>query len=119
MKRRIGNAIVVGFAVIGVIAMVRQLAGQSASPFATAATTHVGVIVHDLDKTAKTIEDVFGVKIPPATTGLTKWDGPTGPAQWRVKLTSFKLGTMTLELVEPVEGTGPHRAHLDKFGQGL
>jgi hypothetical protein len=72
------------------------------------------VIVRDVDQTARSVEQVFGVRVPPAqTAGPISW--PENPAgahlQWRVKLTSFDLAGLTIELVEPLEGPGP-RARL-------
>lgn len=115
------RAIVWSLACIGAVTSVRALAGQQASPFVGAPTTHVGVIVRDVDATVRRMQDTFGVSIPAATvTGKTVWNGdPSGPKEWRVKLTSFVLGSMTLELVEPLDAAGPHRAHLDRFGPGL
>lgn len=31
----------------------------------------------------------------------------------------FKLGDLSIELLQPLRGRGPHRDHLEKFGQGL
>lgn len=115
------RAIVWCLAAIGAVTTVRTLSGQVTSPLAGRPTTHVGVIVRDVDATVARMERTFGVSIPPATvSGTTTWTGdPAGPQAWRVKLTSFQLGTMTLELVEPLDNAGPHRAHLDRFGPGL
>ena len=119
--RLVRNAVVGIFAVIGVIASVHQLAGQGASPLNGLTPTHVGIIVQDIEKSAQTFHDVFGVTVPPASlSGPISWpENPAGPVQWSVKLTTFKLGSLTVELVEPVNGPGPHRAFLNKFGQGL
>lgn len=115
------RVIVWSLAFIGAVTSVRALAEQAASPFAGAPTTHVGVIVRDVDATVRRMQDTFGVSIPAATvSGKTVWNGdPSGPQEWRVKLTSFVLGNITLELVEPLDAAGPHRAHLDRFGPGL
>ena len=115
------SAIITVFALIGVVASVQRLVGQNDSPLDGAVTTHVGVIVHDIDETARVFEDVLGVTVPPAReAGPISWPGnPAGPVEWHLKLTSFQLGSLTIELVEPVTGPGPHQAHLDQFGQGL
>jgi len=115
------RATVAVFALIGVLASARTLAGRQANPFAGAPTTHVGVIVRDVDATAQRIRETLGADVPPAfTSGKTVWTGdPSGPTSWRVKLTSFTLGELTVELVEPLDAAGPHRAHLERFGQGL
>ncbi len=116
----LGKAIVMMFAVIGVAASVERLVGQGASAMAPVRPHHVGVIVKDVDATAKRFEEVFGITVPPAkASSYTQWATDAGPVQWRVKLTSFTLGNLTVELVEPLDSAGPHRAHLDRFGQGL
>src|SRR5262245_17001959 len=120
--RMLSRGVVGLFAVVGVIATVQRLASQDITPLAHPIPTHVGIIVNDIDKTAKKFEEVFGITVPPInTSGMTSWaDNPAGAnVQWRVKLVSFTLGSMTIELVEPLEGPGPHRAFLDRFGQGL
>lgn len=108
-------------AVVGAATTIRTVAGQAASPLARAPVTHVGVIVRDVDATVRRMEETFGIRIPaPFVSGKTVWNGdPSGPKEWRVKLTSFVLGGVTLELVEPLDEAGPHRAHLNQFGQGL
>ena len=115
------KAIVTIFALIGVTTSVQRLVEQNASPIDGAVTTHIGIMVHDVDATARVFEDVFGVTVPPAReAGPISWpDNPAGPVEWYVKLTSFQLGSLTLELVEPVTGPGPHQAHIDRFGPGL
>ena len=119
--RTVRNALVALFTIIGLVTTVRELTGQRSRPWGDLTPAHLGIIVRDVDRAARSFEDVFGVTVPQAReSGLTSWpDNPAGPVQWRVKLTSFKMGALTLELVEPLDGPGPHRAHLEKFGQGL
>jgi catechol 2,3-dioxygenase-like lactoylglutathione lyase family enzyme len=120
--RSLGKAIVAAFAIIGVVASVQHVGGQNVSPFAGQTPTHVGVIVHDIEKTSRMFHDVFGVTVPPIQTSqrITWPENPAGPdVAWRVRLTTLRLGTLAIELVQPLEGAGPHRAHLERFGQGL
>ena len=120
--RTVLRAVVGVFAIVGVVASAERLFGQDVTPLARPLPTHIGIIVHDIEKTARKFEEVFGIKVPPInTSGMTSWaDNPAGAnVQWRVKLVSFPIGHMTIELVEPLEGPGPHRAFLDKFGQGM
>ncbi len=116
----LGKAIVMMFAVIGVAASAERLADQGTSAMAPVRPHHVGVIVRDVNATVKQFEDVLGITVPPAkVSGYTQWATDAGPVRWRVTLTSFTLGSLTVELVEPLDGAGLHRAHLDRFGQGL
>jgi catechol 2,3-dioxygenase-like lactoylglutathione lyase family enzyme len=120
-KWRLGRAVVLAFALFGVFAFCRDLLGQAQSPFVNVTPIHIGVIVDDIERAARTYRDVFGVQVPPARdAGPNSWPGnPAGDVQWTLKLTSFKLGTTTIELVQPLVGPGPHRNHLERFGPGL
>lgn len=120
MARAVLRVFVLAFAVIGVVSSAERLFGQASTPMAPVTPVHVGIIVRDADAAARKWADVFGIAVPPPkSSGYTQWTDAAGPAQWRVKLTSFQLGSMTVELVEPLDTAGPHRAHLDRFGQGL
>ena len=118
--RSIGKSIVAVFAVIGVIASVQQLRGQSTSPFEGSAVGHVGIIVNDMDKTLKVFEQVFGV-----APGAAREVGPIPVIGYgdntntRVKFIQVTFGGTVFEFIQPVSGPGPHKEHLDKFGQGL
>ena len=117
---RLVHVVVLAFAVIGVVSSAERMFGQASTPMAPVTPVHVGIIVRDADAAARKWADVFGIAIPPPkSSGYTQWSDATGSAQWRVKLTSFQLGGMTVELVEPLDSAGPHRAHLDRFRQGL
>ncbi|MGE0394871.1 MAG: VOC family protein [Vicinamibacterales bacterium] len=116
----LARGIVLVFAAVGVVSSVERLVGQAGNPMQPVVTHHLGIIVRDVDEAAKTWSRVFGVTVPPPkASGYTEWTGAHTPGRWRVKLTSFQLGQMTIELVEPLDAAGPHRAHLDRFGQGL
>jgi catechol 2,3-dioxygenase-like lactoylglutathione lyase family enzyme len=111
------------FAVVGVVASIQQLRGQSASPLAGATVAHVGIVVKDLDKAVRLIEQTFGVTVPPARLApigrlIVPADEPGG-VESRVKFTAVQIGGISLEMIEPVSGHGPHADHLAKFGQGL
>src|SRR5262249_37743767 len=121
--RTLGKSIVVMFAVIGLVLSIQQLRGQSASPLAGAKVAHVGIIVADLDKTIAQLQDIFGVTIPPGRlvpigTLLVPADQP-GSVNSKVKFTAVEIAGLSLELLEPVSGPGPHADHLAKFGQGV
>ena len=121
LGRTFGKGIVVIFAVIGLIASVQRLRGQSATPMAGFAVTHVGIIVRDMDKTIQYFEEIFGIDVPAPTEfgPLSLPADVPGREQSRVKIVQFKLGDLSIELLQPLRGPGPHRDHLEKFGQGL
>jgi methylmalonyl-CoA/ethylmalonyl-CoA epimerase len=119
--RLLGKTVVAMFAVIGVIASIQQLRGQAATPLDGATLDHIGIVTRDVDKTVKLMEETFGITIPAAkVTGpiLLPGEAP-GTAQYKVKFTRAQIGKLTIEMIEPAGGTGPHKDHLDKFGQGM
>lgn len=119
--RLLGKSVVVMFAAIGVIASIQQLRGQGGTPLNGVTLDHIGLVTKDVDKTVKIFEQAFGITVPAAKpTGplLLPGEAP-GTAQYRVKFTRAQIGALTIELIEPLAGTGPHRDHLDKYGQGM
>ena len=115
------KTIVVAFALIGVTSSMRAVRGQSDSPLDGVSIAHIGIIVHDIDATSRIFEEIFGVDVP-----MVMEYGPLrfhttvpGSDESLVKVVHFTLGELTLELIEPVRGPGPHQDHLDRFGQGL
>ena len=119
--RVIAKGIVVMFAMIGVVASIQQVRGQSASPLSEAKVTHIGIMVNDIEKTSKMFEEVFGATVPKAFEfgPLPLPPGVADAASSKVKFATFKIGDIMFEMIEPVAGPGPHRDHIDKFGQGL
>jgi methylmalonyl-CoA/ethylmalonyl-CoA epimerase len=83
----------------------------------------VGLVVRDIEKTAKIYADVFGMKVPnviitdPAEVSHIKYRGATTPA--RAKLAFFQMGNVSLELIEPVDGPSTWREFLDEHGEGV
>jgi catechol 2,3-dioxygenase-like lactoylglutathione lyase family enzyme len=127
--RSIAQAVVIGFALIGVIATVQELRGQNAAPAAPLAAgtfTHVGIVVKDIAKASQLFADVYGVT-PPAMPRLYNYDGagipfPAGVAgnrNARAKLAQFTAGNVRIELIEPEGGPTAWSEHLEKFGQGV
>lgn len=89
----------------------------------TEVITQIGILVHDIEKTAQKIADFFGVEKPPIQlTGpreeaLTEYNGE--PSEARAKLAFFRMGQVDLELIEPDHHPSTWRDHLDKHGEGV
>jgi len=83
----------------------------------------VGMVVRDIEKTAKIYADVFGMKVPearltdPAEISHINYRGATTPA--RAKLAFFQMGNVSLELIEPVDGPSTWQEFLDEHGEGV
>lgn len=85
--------------------------------------TQIGLIVRDIEKTARTYAEVFGVDVPPIN-----WTDPVEKAETeyrgssslaRARLAFFDMGSLQLELIEPDEHPSTWREFLDKHGEGV
>jgi methylmalonyl-CoA/ethylmalonyl-CoA epimerase len=85
--------------------------------------TQVGIIVRDIDKTARAWAELLGVEAPkpfltdPVESAHTTYHGQSTPA--RARLAFFDLGQVQLELIEPVGGPSTWKDFLDQKGEGV
>ena len=83
----------------------------------------VGLIVRDIEKSAKTYADLFGVDVPawsltdPEEKAHTRYRGR--PTEGQAKLAFFQLGSLSLELIQPVGGPSTWQEFLDAHGEGV
>lgn len=83
----------------------------------------VGVIVKDIEKSARNYAEVFGIEVPKITItdtvdkAQTEYRGQSTPA--RAKLAFMQMGGMQLELIEPDEHPSTWREFLDTHGEGI
>jgi methylmalonyl-CoA/ethylmalonyl-CoA epimerase len=124
--RALGKSIVLAFACIGVLATVQQLRGQTAAPLAGGTFTHIGIVVRDVTKAAQMFADVYGATPPPTARvydnngrGIPFPPGIVGNTAASGKLMQFDVGTVRIELIEPVGGPTAWSEHLEKFGPGV
>ncbi|MBU9720605.1 MULTISPECIES: VOC family protein [Bacillaceae] len=82
----------------------------------------IGILVHDIEKTAQVYADFFGIDKPeismtdPLDKAGTEYKGEATEA--RAKLAFFDMGSLQLELIEPDNHPSTWREHLDKHGEG-
>jgi len=85
--------------------------------------TQIGLVVHDIKKTAQTFADFFGMDVPeikitqPVEQSFTNYRGESSAA--RAKLAFFDMGSLQLELIEPDNHPSTWREHLDHNGEGV
>ncbi len=85
--------------------------------------TQVAMVVRDVEKTARNYADLFGMEMPPIILtdpeekAHTRYRGRPTPA--RAKLAFFRMGSLSLELIEPVDGPSTWREFLDRHGEGI
>lgn len=93
------------------------------SVLGTKVITQIGIIVRDIEKTARAYADLFGMEVPtiqltdPQDKAKTMYRG--APAEARAKLAFFDMGSLQLELIEPDEHPSTWRDHLEKHGEGV
>lgn len=86
--------------------------------------TQVGLLVHDIERTAQEYADFLGVEMPEIiitneydqalTTYMDK------PTEARAKLAFFKVGEhLQIELIEPDQEPSTWRHDLDAYGEGV
>ncbi len=85
----------------------------------------VGVIVKDLDRKIENLRRIFGIgpfrviEFPPEgrTDMYREYRGQ--PGQFTCRLAFADLGTVELELIEPVNGPSIWQDYLDQHGEGI
>lgn len=84
---------------------------------------HVGIVVRDVEKTARAFADLFGLQMPkigmsqPSETSHMRFHGE--PSEARAKLAFLKVNDIAIELIEPVGGPSTWREFLDQKGEGV
>lgn len=83
----------------------------------------VGLVVRDVEASAKRFAEVFGLAVPTPhlTDGLDKTNmrHRGKPSEARAKLAFFNMGSLSLELIEPVGGPSTWKEFLDTKGEGV
>ncbi len=93
------------------------------SVLGTDAICQVGIVVRDIERTARRYAALFGVDVPPIH--VTDPEEKTHvryrgePTAGRAKLTFFRLGAISLELIEPIDGPSTWQEFLDTHGEGV
>ena len=85
---------------------------------------HVGVIVKDMEKTIKYLESIgigpFGVMNDRKWVEVSFQGELHGnPAEWKVKISSAKVGGTEIELLEPSGGASALQEFLGEVGEGV
>jgi catechol 2,3-dioxygenase-like lactoylglutathione lyase family enzyme len=83
----------------------------------------VGIIVRDIERTARAYAELFGVQVPPVHLTAPREVAHTvyrgRPTDARAKLAFFDMGAVSLELIEPVGGPSTWREFIDRVGEGV
>jgi methylmalonyl-CoA/ethylmalonyl-CoA epimerase len=83
----------------------------------------IGIIVKDIEGTAKAYAEIFGMEPPPIhitdTWEATHMQFHGEPSRGRAKLAFFKMGALQLELIEPLGEGSTWKEFLEQKGEGL
>jgi methylmalonyl-CoA epimerase len=83
----------------------------------------IGLVVRDIEQTAKAYANIFGMDMPPIritdTEEITHIKFRGAPTQARAKLAFFQMGSVSLELIEPVGEHSTWKEFLNEHGEGV
>ena len=83
----------------------------------------IGIVVRDIEQTAKAYADIFGMDMPQIritdTEEITHIKFCGAPTQARAKLAFFQMGSLSLELIEPVGEPSTWKEFLDEHGESV
>jgi methylmalonyl-CoA/ethylmalonyl-CoA epimerase len=101
----------------------REKQSMSCNGLNMEAVCQIAIVVKDIEKAAKRYADVFGVAVPSvmetATADKTNIRYHGEPTAARAKLAFFKMGQISLELIEPIGGPSTWKEWLDGHGEGV
>lgn len=79
----------------------------------------VGIVVRDIEATAKRYCAVFGLPMPNIRNAMPNVNYRGTDITTGSRLCSFEMGNITLELVQPDDGPSSWREFLDAKGEGV
>ena len=92
-------------------------------PLSSNSVGHIGLIVRDIEESAKKYEKFFGIRVPgigeTATADKTHIVYRGGPTQARAKLCHIPMGPIRIELIQPLGGPSVWKDFLDSKGEGV
>jgi len=92
--------------------------GTEKSPFSK--IDHVGVVIRDMDKAIEFYQSLgIGPFEQRETDTLTDKMMYGKPADFKLKIATAHLGSIDIELIQPVEGAHVHEEFLESKGEGI
>ncbi|MBW3624286.1 MAG: VOC family protein [Armatimonadetes bacterium] len=96
---------------------------MSSTHLGSTTLAQVAVVVHDIEETAKRYADVLGLPVPNIITtepgNEVEMSFRGEPSDARAKLAFFNLGSVQLELIQPLGGKSTWQEALDRKGEGV
>jgi len=110
--------------IIAVMLLLVAFTTNAQEKFGHANITQIGLVVHDIEKASEKWAAILGyTEVPkPIITdefekANTHFEG--GPTEAQAKLAFFRLGNITIELIEPIGKKSTWYKHLKKHGEGF
>jgi len=122
MRALAKHLIVIGSLMV-VAGSAERVQAQDTSKLGNNVVLHIAFVVRDIEKSARTYADLFGVDVPKSS--LTDTQEKTNirfngkPTAGRAKLAFLRLDNITVELIEPVGGPSAWQEFLEKKGEGV
>jgi methylmalonyl-CoA/ethylmalonyl-CoA epimerase len=82
----------------------------------------VGIVVRDLEESMKRYKNILGIEswqVVEINSSIVHLTYRGKPSQHSFKAAFTMLGSLMVELLQPLEGTGTYREFLDAHGEGL
>ena len=97
------------------------VAAAAQEAFYERTVTHIGMVVRDVDKTARVVADVFDLRVPPIreTEPVALAKGYSGDPLAHTRVADMRFNNIVLEINQPVGGTSPWRDYLEEYGEGI
>lgn len=96
---------------------------MSETVFGNHAVCQIGLLVNDIQKTARQYCDLFGLEMPPiietAGYAISKTMYHAKPCDATAKLAFFNMGQVQIELIEPDAQSSVWRDYLNEHGEGV
>ncbi len=110
---------------IATLVMASVLAGSAAAAppavFDQRTVSHIGMVVRDVEKTARAIADVFKLQVPPIrdTRPIPLAKGSRVDAKAHTRVADMRFDNIVLRITQPMGGASPWRDHIEQHGEGL
>jgi hypothetical protein len=96
---------------------------MSEQALGTNVVTQIGIVVKDIEAKARAWSSILGLPMPPIIetaeyqSARTEYRGQ--PSHARAKLAFFRMGQLSVELIEPIDGPSTWKDQLDAHGDSL
>jgi len=110
---------------LATLVMVSVLAGSAAAAppavFDQRTVSHIGMVVRDVEKTARAIADVFHLQVPPIrdTRPIPLAKGYRGDTKAYTRVADMRFDNIALRITQPMGGASPWRDYVERHGEGL